>query len=625
MTLGAASLPVPGGDGTEGSVPSLDRLRVALRPAQLPLPRPRDVREAALRAGDLLHAEREREARVLVDRFRQEQAPPEDRLELLAVGLRCAALAGRTEEIERDAAALVTLLRRSGHPQQAAAVAAVLLERGPFERPGTGRDRAARAPQPSSRGRRRGSARQASPEMLVVVRAQMRSALPGPRGEIIDPRRDAARLRAALSALPAVRDQMLRDPEAELRLRLAQALEGAGDEAGATTAALDVLDLLEDRGAHEDRAAHEGRDADAAGAHGAGESGVDPHGDGGPQGAPEPGPAEGPDRLATAAHAVLARTLCTRRPLSAVHHALEALEAMPLIEDPPLRIGLITTLLRALMAAGATAQAGFTAGRLASLQRTLGRDALRIAPLLAVAAQRVDAQRYDSAWVVLEQARGIARGQRDHRAQLEAARLGASLHERTGDAAASLRELQVLAHHARWLADDLETTAAAQAELIRTELEAQALVMRRALDLGRTGVVAEAVREIERRTRPGASRAGLPPELLWDHRVDARVGLFIAVGAALARGEEGTDEQAYDLHRRKALEAIGTMPPGHEPRARYWAAYLEDRHAHLLADRGRRGAARRAAERARENWNHLGHEEDAARVEALLASLAAPR
>lgn len=614
MTLGAASLPVPGGDGTEGSVPSLDRLRVALRPAQLPLPRPRDVREAALRAGDLLHAEREREARVLVERFRQEQAPPEDRLELLAVGLRCAALAGRTEEIERDAAALVTLLRRSGHPQQAAAVAAVLLERGPFERPGTGRDRAARAPQPSSRGRRRGSARQASPEMLVVVRAQMRSALPGPRGEIIDPRRDAARLRAALSALPAVRDQMLRDPEAELRLRLAQALEGAGDEAGATTAALDVLDLLEDRGADE------GRDAHAAGAHGDGAQDPGPHG-----AVPAPGTAEGPTRLATAAHAVLARTLCTQRPLPAVHHALEALEAMPLIEDPPLRVGLITTLLRALMAAGATAQAGFTAGRLASLQRTLGRDALRIAPLLAVAAQRVDAQRYDAAWVVLEQARGIARGQRDHRAQLEAARLGASLHERTGDAAASLRELQVLAHHARWLADDLETTAAAQAELIRTELEAQALVMRRALDFGRTGVVSEAVREIERRTRPGASRSGLPPELLWDHRVDARVGLFIAVGTALARGEEDTDEQAYDLHRREALEAIGTMPPGHEQRARYWAAYLEDRHAHLLAERGRRGAARRAAKRARENWTHLGHEEDAARVTALLASLAASR
>ncbi|AXK46899.1 hypothetical protein [Brachybacterium saurashtrense] len=614
MTLAAASLPVPGGDGTEGSVPSLDRLRAALRPAQLPLPRPRDVHEAALRAGDLLHAEREREARVLVERFRQEQAPPEDRLELLAVGLRCAALAGRTEEIERDAAALVTLLRRSGHPQQAAAVATVLLERGPFEQPGTGRDRAAQAPQPSSRGRRRGSARQVSPEMLVVVRAQMRSALPGPRGEIVDPRRDAARLRAALSALPAVRDQMLRDPEAELRLRLAQALEGAGDEAGATTAALDVLDLLEDRGAGE------GPDAHAAGAHGDGAQDPGPHG-----AVPAPGTAEGPARLATAAHAVLARTLCTQRPLPAVHHALEALEAMPLIEDPPLRVGLITTLLRGLMAAGATAQAGFTAGRLASLQRTLGRDALRIAPLLAVAAQRVDAQRYDAAWVVLEQARRIARGQRDHRAQLEAARLGASLHERTGDAAASLRELQVLAHHARWLADDLETTAAAQAELIRTELEAQALVMRRALDLGRTGVVSEAVREIERRTRPGASRSGLPPELLWDHRVDARVGLFIAVGTALARGEEGADEQAYDLHRREALEAIGTMPPGHEQRARYWAAYLEDRHAHLLAEQGRRGAARRAAKRAGENWTHLGHEEDAARMEALRASLAAPR
>src|SRR5699024_11530169 len=100
-----------------------------------------------------------------------------------------------------------------------------------------------------------------------------------------------------------------------------------------------------------------------------------------------------PQRLATAAHAVLARTLGIERPLQAVHHALEALDAMPGIEDPPLRIGRITSLLQALMAAGATREASFTAGRLASLQRTLGRDAPRIAPPLAEPAPRAQAGR----------------------------------------------------------------------------------------------------------------------------------------------------------------------------------------------------------------------------------------
>src|SRR5699024_6503249 len=200
-------------------------------------------------------------------------------------------------------------------------------------------------------------------------------------------------------------------------------------------------------------------------------------------------PAGDPSRLATAAHAVLARTLRTERPLHAVHHALTALEAMPEIEDPPLRIGLITALLQALMAVGATAHATFTAGRLLSLQRTLGREELRIAPLLAVAAQRLQAERPDAAWVPLEQARTLAAAHRDRRALLEIARLAASLHERTGETASSLRELRILAHQARPLAHDLATPAAAQRELIRTELEAHALAMRRALDLGRTDAV----------------------------------------------------------------------------------------------------------------------------------------
>ena len=586
MTSGAASLPAPVGEPGGTGLPDLDRLRAALRPAQLPLPTPRDTREAAGRVNDLLHAERHREARALVEQFRDAPAEPEDRFALLRAALHGAALSGTRQGVADDAADLVTLLRRSGAAEHAAAVVALLLERGPFAQ-----DAPARAvgevPMPAGRGRRRGQIPQASPELLVVVRAMERSAVTDPRGTAADPRRDVARLRAALTALPAVREKLLTDPEQELRLRLAQALEAAGDPAAATTAALDALELMTDRA------------VDLA----------DPRTD--------------PQRLATAAHAVLARTLGIERPLQAVHHALEALDAMPGIEDPPLRIGLITSLLQALMAAGATREASFTAGRLASLQRTLGRDALRIAPLLAVTAQRVQAERYDAARVPLEQARALARQGRDRRALLEAARLSASIHERTGEHAASLHELRGIAYQARWLADDLATPVAAQGELVRTELEANALAMRRALDLGRTAAVEESAAATERRTRPGGGRPVLPAELLWDHRVDARIGRFLAVGSALARREGWADEETCEQRRLEAQAAIDARPTGHDARARYWTVYLEDRHAHLLAERGRRESALEAARRAREGWAELGREEDLARVEALLRCLTA--
>lgn len=585
-TSGAASLPARAGEPGGTGLPDLDRLRAALRPAELPLPAPRDAREAAGRVNDLLHAERYREARALVERFRDAPAEPEDRFALLRAALHGAALSGTRNGVADDAADLVTLLRRNGAALHAAAVVALLLERGPFTQDAPSRT-AREEPQPNGRGRRRGEVPQASPELLVVVRAMERSAVTDPRGTAADPRRDAARLRAALTALPAVRAQLLTDPEQELRLRLAQALEGAGDHPAATTAALDALELMDDRA------------VDLA----------DPRTD--------------PQRLATAAHAVLARTLSTERPLQAVHHALEALDAMPGIEDPPLRIGLITALLQALMAAGATREASFTAGRLASLQRTLGRDALRIAPLLAVAAQRVQAERYDAARVPLEQARALARQGRDRRALLEVGRLAASIHERTGEYAASLHELRGMAHQARWLADDLATPASAQGELIRTELEANALAMRRALDLGRTAAVEDSVAATERRTRPGGGRPVLPAELLWDHRVDARIGRFLAVASALARGEGWADEETCEQRRLEAEEAIDARPAGHDGRARYWSVYLEDRHAHLLAERGRRESALGAARRAREGWAELGSEEDLARVETLLRSLAA--
>ena len=96
------------------------------------------------------------------------------------------------------------------------------------------------------------------------------------------------------------------------------------------------------------------------------------------------------------------------------------------------------------------------------------------------------------------------------------------------------------------------------------------------------------------------------------------MGALIAVGDALARGAEGVDAAGYETRRREALEAIGRMPEGHDARARYWAAYLDDRHAELLARRGETSAARRAARRARDAYAALGRDEDADRMAGLL-------
>src|SRR5699024_8588298 len=404
--------------------PGLDELRAALRPPELPRPWPRGVLEAADRVADLVHAEQYREAFTLLEAFRDVVAPPAERIVLLRAGLEGAWRTGDVEEFERTAGEMTALLRTSGHSAQAEATAAVLREpdrhgqrRGPGAAMPTGAPSSPAAPR---RGRRRVAREEVSAELLAVVQGMVPADLQDegqkrPQGP--EPHREVRRMQAALESLPAVREQILGEPEPLLRLRLAQALEGAGDHDAASPLALDVLEVL----------------APGAVQHPVAGGGV-------------------PDSRATAAPAVLSRTLVTSPPLQAIGHALDALETLHGVDDPPLRIGLITDLLRALMQAGATAQASFTAGRLVSLQRTLRRDSLRIAPLLAVATQRMHAGRYEATMVPLEQARAIARAQRDRYGSLEAARLAASVHDRAGDLRACLPELQQMAADARWLA-----------------------------------------------------------------------------------------------------------------------------------------------------------------------------
>src|SRR5699024_12263803 len=112
--------------------------------------------------------------------------------------------------------------------------------------------------------------------------------------------------------------------------------------------------------------------------------------------------------------------------------------------------------------------------------------ALVSAALRAVPARGVQAERDAASSVPLEEAAALARKGRDRRALLEAARLSASIHERTGEHAASLHELRGIAYQARWLAADLATPVAAQGELVRAELAANGPALRRAPDLGGT-------------------------------------------------------------------------------------------------------------------------------------------
>lgn len=656
---GAASLPRSGGRHEQEQLPGPGELRAALRPPQLPLPAPTGVLEAADRIDDLIHAEQFREARTLFRSFLGVEAAAVERIALLRAGLAGAGLAGDREAVDRSATDLIAQLRAAGHPAQAEATAIVLAE---GDRPGSqGRSVSAgsspsvredpstpsspeapsaplapfapSAPEaPSSleaprRGRRRGVRAEVSAELLAVVRGLESSARPGgTQPDESDPHHEVRRLAAALEALPVVGEQILGDPEPLLRLRFAQALEAAGDSSSATTAALDVLEMLEQRqldrsGPAQPAAQTEPEQTEPEQTEPAQAQSAQP--------APCPTPERmavyvAPERVAAAAHAVLSRALGVTYPLQAIRHALDALGTLHQVDDPPLRIGLITDLLQALMHAGATSQASFTAERLISLQRTLPRDGLRIAPLLAVAAQRMHAERYEAAMAPLEQARAIAREQRDRYASLEAARLAASIHDRSGDLRASLPELQQIAADARWLADDLATGTAQRPALVRTELEARAMVMRRALDLAETAVARSAAQLIDRRARSEEGTPLLPPELLWDHRVDARAGLFIAVGAALGRGEEGVSRHECEQRRREAMLAVDEAPAGHDARARYWAAYLDDRHAQMLAVAGRDGRALRAARRAREGWEHLGSTEDIARLDRLIAELETP-
>ncbi|WP_010533426.1 hypothetical protein [Brachybacterium squillarum] len=600
--LGADS--VPGSDGRDDQhlVPDPEELRLALRSPELPLPAALTALEAAQRVSDLIRAERPREAVAVASHGTRLPGTDRDRAQLAEARLSAVLVPREVPAVERGhvprlralpepvdpapaAGEWVAAIDRAGAPLLAEAVAAVLLERGILTPPPAG-------PGPRG-GRRRAAPRELPADLLAVVRL-----LDLPAAPAVEPLVRSRALRETLAAadrLEAAQDPelptLLEDPRPLLQVRLAQALEEAGRREAAVTPALDALEALE---------------------HQAVEQGEHPD----------------PRRLAVAAHAVLARALAATRPLVAVDHALQALDALEGVDDPPLRVGLATDLLNALVAADLTDHAAYAADRLLSLQRSLRQDGQRLAPLLAVATQRVRTGRDRAAREVLEEVAPLARAQRDRRASMEAARLAAVMADRAGDGPATLRHLRRTAADARWLADDLATPSTARGPLLRAELEAHALILRRALDLGEFAHARAAARAVERRTRPDGGRLLLPAALLWDHRVDARVGEVIAHGEDLGRRHrdgqglpDRAEQEAAEL-LAAAEEAIALAPGGHRERARYWEAYLIERHAALLAGRGRHAAALSAARRAHDAWQRQDADpEDLERSAALVEDL----
>lgn len=578
----ASAPPAASMDLDTDPAPSLDELRAVLRPADLPLPRPLTMLEAAGRVMDLLHAGRRQQAQRLAETAAALPGEDGGRIALSRARLAVARAGRRRDHIAETAGALVDALHRAGHRQEAAATAAMLAEIEPLLRPETQGAPGQAAPDRTAPAERAGTARRSrhrttiDGQVLAVVRGLL---VPAPSPQV-EPRRQLARLQTALQAAPAVATTMSTDPRPLLQLRLAQMLDGAGQPGPATTAALDALEAAEEAGL----------------SHGA--------------------PVD-PERVVASAHAVLARTLRPSLPVQAARHATEALARLGEIDDPPLRIGLITDLLQALAAAGLPEHATATAERLHSLLRTLPETGQRIVPLLAVASQRIDAGQLPAALAAVDEARSIARDHRDRRGLLECARLAASAHQRTGDAQAQLRELRAMAAQARWLTDDLATPRHERGPLLAAELGAQALIVRRCLAQTDRGGAEAAAAQILRRTGQQAGTPLLPAPLLWDHRVDALVGRLLAlrcdveqarartagaggpVGASAgapgvtsaspsADGAGPTPERAQPLDRtedaarhRQVEQAIAEAPAGHEERAQYWREYLAERDAAL--------------------------------------------
>ncbi|MGP9693465.1 hypothetical protein ACT3TZ_02435 [Brachybacterium sp. AOP25-B2-12] len=580
--------PTSGGGRDEPTGPAqhadvMSRVRDALRPANLPLPYPWSVLEAAHRIRDLGTQRRFREAGVLADAFAVEPADLPDRVELLQSYAHVLTLAGEDAAASRVQREMVGLLDGAGRHDHARALLVAL-------------DLPSRPAAPS-RGARAHGRRRADPlaavdreevddAVLVVVEGLVHG-IPDPGAprvlESWQLEREEGRILSAIEALAAVQGEVVGDPEPILRLRLAKVLELEGRIEEASEQAGHVLDWFAERG-------HRADPTDIG-------------------------------RSAHGARTILARTLRETDPRLAAEHALTALHGLREVDEPTLRARLAADLVLDLVAAGLGPEAAYASRRLASLLQAVPREEDRVRPLLVVAAQRIQAGREDDALAPLSQARRIARHEHDHLSAVRADQLLGQAHRRAGRTDEAISALRSAAREARWLSDDLLATDAVRGRFLVAELEARAVVQRLALDAGRHADADAEGGEIIRRAERSGGASVIPDADLWDHVVDAVIGRMIATGLGLASGAEGVDRALYAHRRREARRLIDAVPDGHEERARFWSVYLTDRDAAMLDAQGRCEEALNSATRALDGWRRLGEDAHLQRMAAEVSRL----
>lgn len=599
MTASGAASPAPDEAAPEASdapsglavlplsvPPTLDDLRVALRPPALPLPRPETVLEAAHRIDDLTAAGRLKDARALSLAMAHEPGDLAERVELLRAAARSRRAAGREDEARTLLREMVALIDGSGRREHARAAAIV---HGVIESSAPEADDAAASPTPRGRRRKDPLRGVADGDVDEAVLAVVRGiADPGlARRERPDDRAlelAEGRMLSALAAYPESAPAIIGDPEPILRLRLGRILLAQERWAEASEQARILL---------EDLAARDPQPSDLA-------------------------------RLGSAAHAQLAIALRPGDPGRAAAHACVALTAMQYVDQPAERIDLICELVESLVVGGIPVQAAYAARRLSSLLRTLADSSDRPRPLRTIAAERISAGVLDEAGPLLAEARRIARRDHDHRELLSIDRLSAEAMRRAERPEDALAALRSAAADARYLTDDLGASCADREHFQRIELAIRSDAVRLALDADLAAQARAEAEGIIARLDRISGRPVLPAQEMWEHEVDARIGALIAADLDGALGSGGAAKDARRLHRRLrrvAFETIEAAPEAARDRVPFWTTYLHDREAVMLERMGQSMAALVAARAARDGWAELGEQEHADRAAELVARL----
>ncbi len=330
--------------------------------------------------------------------------------------------------------------------------------------------------------------------------------------------------------------------------------------------------------------------------------------------------------------------------LAAETPGADALNLVP----PEVCAELTITFIRAALTVGAVGPAQAATDSLTQRAESITADHVRFHALTSAAVAYLNDGRPDEALIPAQRARSLARQIGDLTGVWRAERIrahAASLTGRVQGEEAAHREVAALA---RRLADDLATEASVRAEATLSELESRSVLVRIGLNSGRLAFADDHAAGILDRVTKAVSAKDAPVVRLWEHEIDARIARMIIAGLPdsphrgkhCAREEAPTrgrrrietptesepltiDERhiAYDKRRREAREAIANAPKVARDRALWWNAYLDDRHAYLLAANGRFKRALRIANRAHEAWNDLGDAEQAERSAADIARI----